>query len=96
MIRTVHWVCGTLLVLSYSALVLWLLFAPFMWILRDGLGPDAGETTGWAALRQFMPVLLLGQGIVVFTALMHLIRWLVGRRIRLRKILSECDSSEMD
>jgi hypothetical protein len=33
-----------------AALLSWILFGVFAWILRDGLGPDSVESSGWSAL----------------------------------------------
>jgi hypothetical protein len=36
-----------------AALVAWAAAAPLIWILRDGLGPDAADTTGLRAVSKF-------------------------------------------
>jgi hypothetical protein len=73
------WVASALTGLGYAALVCWLLVSPLFWILKDGLGPDAGDTTGWAALRKFSPVLFVGMGLIGYLMLMHLWLWYLGR-----------------
>ena len=32
------------------SLLLWSLFGAFAWMMRDGLGPDSVESSGWGAL----------------------------------------------
>src|SRR5262245_17900412 len=73
--RTLLWLCRFMLAIVYVGLVLWLMACPLLWILRDGLGPDSVETTGWAALRKFSPVLLIGLVLVVDLALLHFFAW---------------------
>jgi hypothetical protein len=63
--------CRGLQVLGYVALGLWLLACPLLWILRDGLGPDSVETTGWAAVRKFAPVLGIGLGVAGALVMLH-------------------------
>jgi hypothetical protein len=72
-------VVAALLALGYAALALLLLISPLLWILKDGLGPKAVETTGWAAVVRFSPVLLLGLGIVGYLMLLHLGLWCLRR-----------------
>jgi len=64
--------CWALLALGYAALGLWLAACPLMWVLRDGLGPDSHETTGWAALWKFAPMLLVGLAVAACVALLYL------------------------
>lgn len=33
---------------------------PLCWVLRDGLGPDATESSGWAAVERFLPTFYWG------------------------------------
>ena len=35
-----------------TGLMIWALLGVFAWILRDGLGPEAVESEGWAALAR--------------------------------------------
>jgi hypothetical protein len=74
------WLCWVLLILGYLALGLWVVVCPLLWILRDGLGPDSVETTGWAAVGKFSPVLLTGAGLVVYLAVLHVCAWWLRRR----------------
>ena len=60
-----------LLALGYVALMLWLMVCPLLWVLRDGLGPDTPETTGWEAVWKFAPVLLIGPGLLAYLAALH-------------------------
>lgn len=48
-----------------AAIVAWTAAAPLLWILRDGLGPDASDTGGLQAVGRFavvwgLPALVLG------------------------------------
>jgi hypothetical protein len=74
------WLCWVLLMLGYLALGLWLMVCPLLWILRDGLGPDSVETTGWGAVGKFAPVLLIGAGLLVYVAILHVCAWWLQRR----------------
>jgi hypothetical protein len=75
--RMVLCLCRTFLTLGYVSLALWILVCPLLWILRDGLGPDARTTTGWAALEKFAPMLLIGLALFCALVLLHLCeRWL--------------------
>jgi hypothetical protein len=88
-LRVCQWLCWLLLALAYAALLFGAMMAPLMWILRDGLGPDAPETTGWDAIWKFMPLALIGQGIVIFIALAHLAEGWLRRRIADRAFQDE-------
>ena len=33
---------------------------PLCWVLRDGLGPDASDSTGWVAVGRFLGTLYWG------------------------------------
>jgi len=45
---------STLATLLYAFILVWVFaVGPMCWILRDGLGPDAVETTGWNAVERF-------------------------------------------
>jgi hypothetical protein len=75
------WLCWVLQFLVVLALGLWLLACPLLWIVRDGLGPDSVETTGWATLWKFSPMLLLGLALAGCLALLHFCaRWLLRSR----------------
>jgi hypothetical protein len=65
------WLCFVLQFLVGGALGLWLVACPLLWIVRDGLGPDSVETTGWAALWKFAPVLLVGLALAGCLAFLH-------------------------
>jgi hypothetical protein len=44
-----------LLALVWASLLFWLVcIGPFAWILRDGLGPRAVESSGWPAVGRFL------------------------------------------
>jgi hypothetical protein len=51
--------------ISLILLIFWIILTPLVWILRDGLGPDAAESSGLLAIeRAFMtfywgPILIL-------------------------------------
>jgi hypothetical protein len=64
-----------MLALGYVTLGVWATACPFLWILRDGLGPDSVETTGWAAVRKFTPMLLIGAVTVGCLMVLHLGEW---------------------
>jgi hypothetical protein len=74
-----------MLAIGYGAFAFWLVAFPFMWILRDGLGPDARETSGWEAFWKFLPMIGTGQAIVAITALAHVGAWWLQRRIDVKE-----------
>jgi hypothetical protein len=80
-LKVCQWLCWLALAIAYAALLFWAMMAPLLWIVRDGLGPDAPETNGWDAIWKFMPVALTGPGIVIFIALTHLVEFWLRRRI---------------
>ena len=41
-------------------LAVWLTACPLLWVLRDGLGPDSVETSGFMAVRKFAPMMAVG------------------------------------
>ena len=51
--------------ISFGLLIFWIIVMPFVWILRDGLGPHAFDSCGLLAIKKaFMtfywgPVLIL-------------------------------------
>jgi hypothetical protein len=63
--------CRVLQVLGGLALGMWLMVCPLLWIVRDGLGPDSVETSGWAALQRFSPMLLMGIALMALLVLLH-------------------------
>jgi hypothetical protein len=88
-LRACQWLCWLMLAVAYAALLSWAGLVPLLWIVRDGLGPDAQETAGWDAIWQFMPVPCIGQCIVIFIALTHLGELWLRRRIAHRAIQDE-------
>lgn len=61
-------------------LLSWVLCAPLVWMLRDGLGPGAVETTGFASIFKSLgmwsvPALIL---VVPLVGLWFLGRWLAS------------------
>ncbi|MBN9520253.1 hypothetical protein J0H58_17280 [bacterium] len=55
-----------------AALLAWIAAAPVLWILRDGLGPDAVDTAGGRALGRFavvwgLPALAFGVSVLGLT-----------------------------
>ncbi len=64
------------LFVAWGLLAFWLVgIGPLCWILRDGLGPNSVESSGWHALIRFNltffwgPVALLLAGFVVLVTL---------------------------
>lgn len=56
-------------------LVTWLAIAPLFWILRDGLGPNAVDTSDGAAIVRFLTTFWWGPVLILLIAL----RLAVGR-----------------
>ena len=68
-----------LLILVETLLLLGLLcVAPFAWILRDGLGPDSVQSTGFAAVGKAFMTFYTGPAILLLAA----VRLLLGASIR--------------
>ena len=67
---------AALLILVRTALICCISMAPFAWILRDGLGPDAVESQGWEALRRSFT--FMGWGPILLALL--LAHWLCKTR----------------
>lgn len=68
---------AALLILVHAALLCWIFLAPFAWILRDGLGPDAVDSRGWEALRRSFNC--MGWGPILLGLL--LVNWLCKSRV---------------
>jgi len=45
---------SVLTTLVNAALLVWLLLGPLCWILRDGLGPNSVDSSGWQAIWRFL------------------------------------------
>jgi hypothetical protein len=73
--------CMILKTLLIGGLAAWVLAAPLVWILRDGLGPKAVDSVGAQAVYRFA----VGWGVPAFALAMPLaglliFEWLVTRR----------------
>ena len=50
--------------------------APFAWILRDGLGPESVQSTGFAALGKAFMTFYTGPAILLLAGLRFLLRYI--------------------
>jgi hypothetical protein len=70
--------CRTLRTACTVLLLFWLaVVGPFAWILRDGLGPNAVDSTGWYALARFLMTFFWGPIALVLLALTVALTWTV-------------------
>jgi hypothetical protein len=63
-----------------AALLVWCSVAPLAWILRDGLGPDAVDSHGWAAFQRFLGTYHWGPVFLGLVVISSGWRWFCRRR----------------
>jgi hypothetical protein len=79
-----------LLTLVWAALLVWLVgIAPFCWLLRDGLGPRAVQSSGWSAVVRFLLTFYWGP---IALALL----WLAGVEVVWWWLRKDSDSIDKD
>ena len=67
------------LVIINSALVILILVSPLVWVLRDGLGPGATDSSAFSALYRFSMTFYFGPVVVTLLILRLLIRRILKR-----------------
>jgi len=75
-IQTAAIVADTLLGVAVIVLL------PFAWLLRDGLGPDAVESSGFHAITRCLMTFYTGPSIMALTAVAIGLHWMLGKKTK--------------
>jgi hypothetical protein len=73
------------LVIINNVLVILFLVSPLVWVLRDGLGPGATDSSGFSALYRFAMTFYFGPVVITILILRLLIRQMLKHHYENRK-----------